>query len=82
MLGGSGLNFYGGDASNKAIVRRNIIAGNLWGITTQQVFDLDLGSAADPGGNVFTLTKMADRLMLLHNMPKRLVHWHYWGTMM
>ena len=39
MLGGSGLNFYGANTTNKAVVRRNLISGNLWGITTQQVFD-------------------------------------------
>lgn len=82
MLGGSGLNFYGGDASNKAIVRRNIIAGNLWGITTQQVFDLDLGSAADPGGNVFYANENGGQTYAFYNNIAEAVSaiGNYWGT--
>jgi hypothetical protein len=33
MNGGSGISIYGMDENNKAIIRNNVITGNLWGIT-------------------------------------------------
>ena len=35
MTGGSGINFYNTNTTQRAIVARNIIRGNLWGITLQ-----------------------------------------------
>ena len=81
-LGGSGLNFYGSDASNKAIVRRNSIAGNLWGITTQQIVDLNLGTAMDPGGNVFYDNGNEGQTFAFYNNTPEDVSaiGNYWGT--
>ena len=54
MLGGSGLNFYGGE-SNACIVSHNIIKDNLWGITIQLNAQPNLGDGSDnsPGHNQF-----------------------------
>lgn len=59
-LGGSGLNFVAANVSSSSVIRRNVISGNLWGITTQMGDSgsgsatlLDLGTEEDPGGNVF-----------------------------
>ncbi len=58
--GGSGLNFVAANQSSSSIIRRNVISGNLWGITTQMgdagsgdATLLELGTEEDPGGNVF-----------------------------
>ncbi|AXI99508.1 Por secretion system C-terminal sorting domain-containing protein [Cyclonatronum proteinivorum] len=60
MLGGSGLNFLATEPTNTSRVRRNIISGNLWGVTLQvgsteatQAPQPDFGTAEDPGGNIF-----------------------------
>lgn len=54
MLGGSGLNFYGGE-SNQCTVSHNTIMDNLWGITIQLNAQPNLGdgSAGSPGHNQF-----------------------------
>ncbi|MGE4541181.1 MAG: hypothetical protein AB7D35_07965, partial [Bacteroidales bacterium] len=82
MLGGSGLNFYGANTTNKAIVRRNLISGNLWGITTQQVFDLDLGTTMDPGGNIFYENGNNGEIYAFYNNIAEDVSaiGNYWGT--
>ncbi|MDD4372663.1 MAG: T9SS type A sorting domain-containing protein [Bacteroidales bacterium] len=82
MLGGSGLNFYGANTTNKAVVRRNLISGNLWGITTQQVFDLDLGTSMDPGGNVFYENGNGGATYAFYNNIAEDVNaiGNYWGT--
>ena len=51
MNGGSGISIYGMDANNKAVLRGNIITGNLWGITAINAFDIDLGTEEDWGYN-------------------------------
>ena len=51
MNGGSGISIYGMNTNNIAKMRRNIISGNLWGITTIYYNDVDMGTAEDPGGN-------------------------------
>ena len=51
MNGGSGISIYGMNTNNIAKLRRNVISGNLWGITTIYYNDVDLGTAEDPGGN-------------------------------
>lgn len=60
MLGGSGLNLLATEPTNTSRVRRNIISGNLWGVTLQlgstqatQGPQPDFGTAEDPGGNIF-----------------------------
>lgn len=59
-LGGSGLNFVAANQTSSSTIRRNVISGNLWGITTQMGDSgsgdatlLNLGTEDDPGGNVF-----------------------------
>ncbi|MBR1513149.1 MAG: DUF1565 domain-containing protein [Bacteroidales bacterium] len=51
MNGGSGISIYGMDENNKAIIRNNVITGNLWGITAINGFDIDLGTEDDWGHN-------------------------------
>ena len=51
MNGGSGISIYGMNENNKAIIRDNIITGNLWGITAIYAFDIDLGTEDDWGNN-------------------------------
>ena len=51
MNGGSGISIYGIDENNKAILRGNIITGNLWGITVINAADIDLGTEDDWGHN-------------------------------
>ena len=51
MNGGSGISIYGMDENNKAIIRNNIITGNLWGITAINGFDIHLGTEDDWGYN-------------------------------
>lgn len=52
MNGGSGISIYGMNTNNKAVLRDNVIAGNLWGITAIYYNDIDMGTAEDPGNNV------------------------------
>ena len=51
MNGGSGISIYGMDENNKAIIRNNVITGNLWGITAINGFDINLGTEDDWGHN-------------------------------
>ena len=51
MNGGSGIRIYGIDENNKAVLRGNIITGNLWGITVINAADVDLGTEDDWGNN-------------------------------
>ena len=51
MNGGSGISIYGTTVNNKAILRNNVITGNLWGITAIYFHDIDLGTEDDWGNN-------------------------------
>ena len=51
MNGGSGISIYGTSVNNKAILRNNVITGNLWGITAIYLHDIDLGTEDDWGRN-------------------------------
>lgn len=51
MNGGSGISIYGSSTNNKAILRNNVITGNLWGITAIYLHDIDLGTEDDWGNN-------------------------------
>lgn len=51
MNGGSGISIYGVDNKNKAVIRENIITGNLWGITVINAAEVDLGTEDDWGNN-------------------------------
>ncbi len=50
--GGSGISIYGYDTSCAAKLRRNLITGNLWGVTAIYYHHLDMGTAEDYGYNV------------------------------
>ena len=52
MNGGSGISIYGYDTTCYAQIRRNIIAGNLWGVTAVYRYHIDMGTANDWGRNV------------------------------
>lgn len=51
MNGGSGISIYGTSTNNKAILRNNVITGNLWGITAIYLHDIDFGTEDDWGRN-------------------------------
>ena len=51
MNGGSGISIYGNSTTNKAILRNNLITGNLWGITAIYYHDIDMGAEDDWGNN-------------------------------
>lgn len=51
MNGGSGISIYGYATDNKAILRHNVITGNLWGITAINQHDIDMGTEDDWGYN-------------------------------
>ncbi len=82
MINGSGINLYGIDENNKAIIRNNIITGNLWGVTVFSAGDANLGTEDDwgynqihdngNGGVVYDLyNNSANDIMAVGN---------YWGT--
>ena len=50
--GGSGISIYGSSTTCGAKLRRNLIHGNLWGVTAIYNHNIDMGTAEDPGGNV------------------------------
>ena len=52
MNGGSGISIYGMTTSNKAVLRNNVVTGNLWGITAIYQHDIDMGTTEDWGHNV------------------------------
>lgn len=52
MNGGSGISIYGYDVTCYAKIRRNLIAGNLWGVTAVYRYHIDMGTANDWGRNV------------------------------
>jgi len=51
MNGGSGISIYGTTTNNKAILRNNLITGNLWGITAIYYHDINMGTEEDWGYN-------------------------------
>ena len=51
MNGGSGISIYGYSTNCKALLRNNIITGNLWGITAIYYHDIDMGTIDDWGNN-------------------------------
>ena len=57
MLGGSGINLNSTTESSLAIIRENTITGNLWGVTIQGLFLVNMGDDdvddPNPGLNVF-----------------------------
>lgn len=81
-LGGSGLNFLASGSGNTAIVRRNIIKGNLWGVTIQNSANPNFGTADDPGENIFFENGNGGSTYALYNntaLPVNAIG-NYWGT--
>lgn len=68
MLGGSGLNFYGGETNN-CIASHNIIMDNLWGITIQLNAQPNLGDGSpdSPGHNQFYDNGNGGEIYALYN---------------
>lgn len=52
-LGGSGINFNASGAGNTTVARRNVISGNLWGVTIQGEAQPSFGTEESPGENAF-----------------------------
>lgn len=80
MQGGSGLNF-NGVTNNHAIVRSNLISGNLWGVTIQNTAQPDFGDAEDQGGNVFFDNGNSGIVYALYNNTPNPINaiGNYWG---
>ncbi|MCT4582917.1 MAG: T9SS type A sorting domain-containing protein [Flavobacteriales bacterium] len=73
FLGGSGINL-SGDSSSLAVITDNAISGNLWGITVQQTFKVNMGDAhiggSNPGLNTFRANiNSGDTYALFNNTP-------------
>lgn len=80
--GGSGINFQASGAGNTAIVRRNLITGNLWGITIQGTANPNFGTSSSPGGNVIYNNVNDGQTFALYNntaLPVQAIG-NYWGT--
>jgi len=83
MMGGSGLNFYGGE-SNACTVSHNTIMNNLWGITIQLNAQPNIGdgSPASPGHNQFYENGNGGEIFALYNnTPGEIMALNnYWDT--
>ncbi|HMM10581.1 MAG TPA: T9SS type A sorting domain-containing protein [Bacteroidales bacterium] len=80
--GGSGINFQASGGGNTAIVRRNLIYGNLWGVTIQGTANPNFGTIQAGGGNVFFGNGNDGQVFALYNntaLPVQAVG-NYWGT--
>lgn len=70
LQGGSGINL-SGDSSSYAIISGNNISTNLWGITVQQSFKVNLGDShiggANPGNNIFGFNENSGETHALFN---------------
>ena len=82
MNGGSGISIYGMDENNKAVLRNNVITGNLWGITVINAADVDLGTEDDWGRNQIHDNGNGGVLYdLYNNTPFDIMAvGNYWGT--
>ncbi len=82
MNGGSGLNFISSADGNSAIVRGNIISGNLWGVTIQGIASPDFGTEDDPGMNLIYGNGNGGLPYDLYNNTALPVsaQYNYWGT--
>lgn len=83
MLGGSGLNFYGGN-TNAMIVHHNIIVDNLWGVTIQLNAQPNLGDGSEesPGHNqLYNNGNGGITYALYNNSPEDIYAMNnFWGT--
>jgi hypothetical protein len=74
-LGGSGINF-NGNSTSSAIVSNNQISGNLWGVTIQATFSVNLGDShiggSNPGLNTFSENSNGgETYALFNNTPSQ-----------
>lgn len=82
MNGGSGISIFGMNENNKAIIRNNVITGNLWGITAITAFDIDLGTEDDWGHNQIHDNGNGGVIYDLYNnsICNIMAVGNYWGT--
>lgn len=82
MNGGSGISVFGMNENNKAVIRNNMITGNLWGITAINAFDIDLGTEDDWGHNQIHDNGNGGVIYdLYNNSPSDIMAvGNYWGT--
>lgn len=82
MIGGSGLNFQAAGTGNTAIIRRNIISGNLWGVTIIDQAQPNFGTSLDQGRNVFFDNGNSGQTYALYNNTALTINaiGNYWGT--
>ena len=82
MINGSGINLYGIDENNKAIIRNNIITGNLWGVTVFSAGDANLGTEDDWGHNQIHDNGNGGVVYDLYNNSANdiMAVGNYWGT--
>jgi hypothetical protein len=84
--GGSGLNFYGTLNTNQALVSRNIIRGNLWGVTIQGNAQPNLGSNGRnreiTGNNIIEGNGNGGQVFALYNNTPNTIqaNFNFWGT--
>ena len=83
MLGGSGLNFYGG-ITNTSIVSHNTISENLWGVTIQLNAQPNFGDGTigSPGQNIIIDNQNNFQIYALYNnTPEEIMALNnFWGT--
>ena len=81
MNGGSGISIYGSDTTCAAKLRRNIISGNLWGITAINQHSIDMGTADDFGNNrIFDNANGGQTYALYNNASSSMTAvGNYWG---
>lgn len=83
MNGGSGISITGsGDNTCRAKLRRNLITGNLWGLTVINICSIDMGTAADPGNNcLFNNSNGGVEYDLYNNGPSAIeAVGNFWGS--
>lgn len=80
--GGSGISIYGTATSCASKIRRNVISGNLWGITAIYYHNIDLGTVEDPGGNIFYNNSNSGIEYALYNnaFSNMTAIGNYWGS--
>lgn len=81
MNGGSGISIYGYSSTCAAKLRRNIISGNLWGITVINNMSLDMGTTNDYGNNVLYNNGNGGNVYALYNNTAININavGNYWG---
>lgn len=82
MNGGSGISITGSDNTCRAKLRRNLITGNLWGLTVINICSIDMGTAADPGNNcLFNNSNGGVEYDLYNNGPSAIeAVGNFWGS--